>query len=187
MTDEFLKYLKEEHTKAVKAAAEISRKHPDLDGGWDVAKAKENQLRTLIDRYKEINEHACEVSECSFCKPDDDHYITGTALWYARSDAYPVTKGHTLLIPFSHATDLVHLTREEIEDFPEILIEAMRGIRVEFNPDGFNIGINLGEAAGQTVKHLHVHIIPRYKGDVTDPRGGVRGVIPEKQKYHGAS
>ena len=88
-----------------------------------------------------------------------------------------------LIIPKKHAENLFELTQEELSVLFEIIKEAKEYLEKEYKPDGFNIGVNQGEAGGQTIFHLHIHIIPRYKGDMEEPEGGVRGVIPEKRKY----
>ena len=98
-------------------------------------------------------------------------------------DAYPVTPGHTLVIPVRHVASFFESTPEERASMLGLLDAAKQKLQSEFDPAGFNIGINDGTAAGQTVDHLHVHLIPRYSGDQPDPRGGVRWVIPEKAAY----
>lgn len=98
-------------------------------------------------------------------------------------DGYPVSPGHTLILPRRHIGSFFEIDPVEREALLILLDEAKRRLEKEFHPDGFNIGINDGAAAGQTVPHLHIHLIPRYAGDQPDPRGGVRWVIPEKAKY----
>ncbi len=98
-------------------------------------------------------------------------------------DAYPVTPGHTLVIPLRHVPSFFDATFEERNSMFELLEMARKQIESEFAPAGYNIGINDGAAAGQTVGHLHIHLIPRYPGDMVDPRGGVRWVIPERADY----
>lgn len=98
-------------------------------------------------------------------------------------DAYPVSPGHTLVIPQRHVASLFDTTPDERAAMFELLEMAKRQLQLEFSPAGYNIGINDGPAAGQTVGHLHIHLIPRYPGDRPDPRGGVRWVIPEKADY----
>ncbi|SVC28531.1 uncharacterized protein METZ01_LOCUS281385 [marine metagenome] len=98
-------------------------------------------------------------------------------------DRYPVSDGHTLVIPRHHKADLFDVDPEERTD-AWALLDTVRELLLErFNPDGFNIGVNTNEAAGQTVDHAHIHLIPRYQGDVEDPRGGIRWVIPGKAPY----
>jgi len=98
-------------------------------------------------------------------------------------DAYPVAPGHTLVIPVRHVPSFFDTTPEERESMLSLLEAAKQQLQSEFGPAGYNIGINDGAAAGQTVDHLHIHLIPRYQGDRPDPRGGVRWVIPEKADY----
>jgi diadenosine tetraphosphate (Ap4A) HIT family hydrolase len=98
-------------------------------------------------------------------------------------DIYPVSPGHTLIITNELKRDYFELSEEELDELPEMIQKAKELIESEFQPDGFNIGMNCGETAGQTVFHFHCHVIPRYKGDMEDPRGGVRGVIPDMQRY----
>lgn len=118
---------------------------------------------------------------CPFC--DTEIAILKNEHAYARYDIYPVNVGHILIVPFRHVSDFFDLTDEERDAIFKLVVESKVLLDKEHTPDGYNIGINVGESAGQTVWHVHVHVIPRYKGDMEDPRGGVRGVIPEKQKY----
>ena len=120
-------------------------------------------------------------NNCPFCTPNV--YVLNNDLAYVRYDKYPVNDGHLLVIPFRHVSNYFELTSEERAAVFLLVDEAKSLLDRELNPDGYNIGINVGESAGQTVWHAHVHVIPRYKGDISDPRGGVRGVIPDKKKY----
>lgn len=102
---------------------------------------------------------------------------------YAIADQYPVSEGHLLIIPYEH-TDNWFTAREEVRlDMMLAMQHLKERLDKEYQPHGYNIGANCGEVAGQTVMHLHLHLIPRYLGDTENPRGGIRGVIPEKQKY----
>jgi diadenosine tetraphosphate (Ap4A) HIT family hydrolase len=124
------------------------------------------------------------MDNCVFCQDfDKDRIIYEDSTWVAIYDNYPVSKGHVLVIPKRHCETYFDLNFIELESVSVTIGIVKRLLDKKFKPDGYNIGINCGEAAGQTVKHCHIHIIPRYKGDMEDPRGGVRGVIPEKQKY----
>ena len=107
------------------------------------------------------------------------------SLAFAIYDKCPVTQGHTLVIPKRHYSDFFESKKEEIDAILSLLWEAKGFFDTRHMPDGYNVGINCGTPAGQTILHFHVHLIPRYKGDIKDPRGGVRGgkVIPVKQKY----
>ncbi|MFA6916882.1 MAG: HIT family protein [Parachlamydiales bacterium] len=102
---------------------------------------------------------------------------------FVLKDQFPVSKGHLLIIPYEHTETWFTASEEVRVDIMEALKSMKEFLDNEYHPDGYNMGANCGEAAGQTVMHLHVHLIPRYKGDMADPRGGVRGVIPSKQKY----
>lgn len=123
------------------------------------------------------------TEDCLFCQPTDEEIVIFNDLCYGRWDSYPVTAGHMLLVPFRHVPDYFLADAEEKFALWELLERAREVIRERFKPGGFNVGINIGSAAGQSIFHLHVHVIPRYVGDVHDPKGGVRGVIPGKQKY----
>ena len=94
-----------------------------------------------------------------------------------------MNEGHVLIIPRRHCANYFDLTQEEQRTCFELLQQVQQIIAKRFNPDGFNIGININKAAGQTVPHVHIHLIPRYQGDVANPLGGVRGVIPERKEY----
>ncbi|HJJ95961.1 MAG TPA: HIT family protein [Methanocorpusculum sp.] len=118
---------------------------------------------------------------CPFCKHNS--VVLENELAYAKMDEYPVSPGHMLIISKRHISDWFSLTEEETTAILELLNIAKQHLESVYHPDGFNIGINCGEAAGQTIFHVHVHLIPRYHGDVKNPRGGVRGVIANKQNY----
>lgn len=115
---------------------------------------------------------------CPFCdEPGREESVARCRTFLARHDKYPISPGHTLLVPRRHVADIVDLTAEEREDLFDLLAEVRGLLQRRYSPDGFNIGINIGAAAGQTIEHLHIHVIPRYLGDVENPRGGVRGVV----------
>jgi diadenosine tetraphosphate (Ap4A) HIT family hydrolase len=114
--------------------------------------------------------------------PEDRIIHRGKHFFLVR-DIYAVSPGHTLIITNELKKDYFALSKEELSELPEMIQKAKELIELEYQPDGYNIGMNCGESAGQTVFHFHCHVIPRFKGDMEDPRGGVRGVIPEKQKY----
>ena len=119
--------------------------------------------------------------ECIFCQMK--YYILENELAYAIYDKYPVGKGHMLFIPKRHVKDFFDITKEEREAIFELIDEGKKLLDEKYSPDSYNVGINCGEHAGQTIMHVHVHLIPRYIGDMKDPTGGVRGVIPYKMKY----
>ena len=120
---------------------------------------------------------------CPFCNPSKKVVVLANSLCYARYDRYPVSPGHLLLIPFRHIPTLFDATDAEQAALLALVREAKALLDGRRHPDGYNVGVNVGKAAGQTVMHLHVHVIPRYAGDMADPRGGVRGVIPERRVY----
>ena len=121
---------------------------------------------------------------CPFCKVESEREIIASSnLSLAFYDGFPVSPGHTLIIPRRHVASFFELTEEERLDLLKLVDKVRQVLEDSYHPDGFNIGINVGEAAGQSIFHVHVHIIPRYFGDVSNPRGGVRGVIPLKQNY----
>lgn len=122
--------------------------------------------------------------ECPFCQLSQQvEIICESATCVAFYDGYPVSPGHALIIPKRHVASYFDLTNHEREAMNVMLQYVRKKLDERFHPDGYNIGINVNEAAGQSVFHCHMHLIPRYKGDVANPKGGVRGVIPEKQKY----
>ena len=118
-----------------------------------------------------------------FCRIPREQILIDGPLAVAARDSYPVSKGHALIIPRRHVASFFETTDEERRTMLKLLDEMKVLLDREHKPDGYNIGINNGPAAGQTVMHLHMHLIPRYAGDRPDPRGGVRWVIPEKAKY----
>jgi diadenosine tetraphosphate (Ap4A) HIT family hydrolase len=121
---------------------------------------------------------------CLFCSIGAGRIVAENELCYAIRDGFPVTPMHTLVIPKRHVADYFDLYQPELNAIQSML-RAQREQILAADPavTGFNVGINAGAEAGQTIFHVHVHLIPRRKGDVADPRGGVRGVIPDKQKY----
>jgi diadenosine tetraphosphate (Ap4A) HIT family hydrolase len=121
--------------------------------------------------------------QCPFCAVPATRLVAENALAVAIRDAFPVNPGHTLLIPRRHVASWFETSREERLAILELVDETRNQLDAESRPDGYNIGINAGEPAGQTVMHLHVHLIPRFVGDVDDPAGGVRFVIPERGDY----
>jgi diadenosine tetraphosphate (Ap4A) HIT family hydrolase len=121
---------------------------------------------------------------CVFC----DQLIRGDLaaandLAVAFPDAYPLSKGHMLIVPRRHEADFLDLTGEEQAGIWALVPAVRLQIEATEVPDGYNIGISVGEAAGQTVSHAHLHVIPRYRADVRDPRGGIRWIIPAKARY----
>ena len=118
---------------------------------------------------------------CLFCTPRG--VTRQNLLAYATRDSYPVSPGHSLIIPFRHCPDFFDLTPAEMTACLELLVAERRGLDGELEPRGYNIGVNVGSAAGQTIFHVHVHLIPRFEGDHPSPRGGVRQILPWKADY----
>lgn len=122
-----------------------------------------------------------ELPDCPFC--GDPRILLENELALVHYDSYPVSAGHCLVTPRRHVAEYFQATAAEKAAIWELVDELKPIIDREFSPDGYNIGVNVGAAAGQSIPHLHIHVIPRYVGDVENPQGGVRGVIPHKQKY----
>lgn len=121
--------------------------------------------------------------DCPFCGDLDSRAICGNDLAVAIPDGYPVSPGHTLVIPRRHVASWFDLRPEEIQTVFDLLAKVREHLDQEHRPDGYNIGVNVGDAAGQTIFHVHLHLIPRYSGDVPVPTGGVRSVIPWRACY----
>ena len=120
---------------------------------------------------------------CLFCCLPASRVLLRNETAIVVRDAFPVTRGHTLVIPLRHVESFFDTSAKERAAMFELLDAAKQLLQAEYAPAGFNIGINDGAAAGQTIRHLHMHLIPRYAGDRPDPRGGVRWIIPEKADY----
>lgn len=137
-----------------------------------------------IYEYTHYNFTKSNGGECPFCSVSKEaELIVESAQAFSIFDKYPVSPGHALIIPKRHVSDYFELSFKEQSSCIFMLNKVKDLIQKRFNPDGFNIGLNVGEIAGQTVNHVHIHLIPRFKGDVEDPKGGVRGVIPSKKTY----
>ena len=128
-----------------------------------------------------------ENTNCPLCSTKDMVIEKGQGveneLAYALTDTNPVSLGHCLIVPRRHVAEFFDATKEEKLAIFDLIDEMKVIIDKKHHPDGYNIGVNIGKAAGQSVPHIHIHMMPRYTGDVENPRGGVRGVIPAKQKY----
>ena len=123
-------------------------------------------------------------SQCLFCRVNPKQLVSENELCYARKDGFPVTEFHTLIIPKRHIANYFDLHQPEINAIHQMLEKIQKEIEErDGSVTGFNIGVNAGKDAGQSIFHVHIHLIPRRKGDVENPRGGVRGVIPGKQTY----
>jgi diadenosine tetraphosphate (Ap4A) HIT family hydrolase len=118
---------------------------------------------------------------CLFCTPRE--VTSRNALAYATRDSYPASRGHTLIIPLRHCADFFDLSPEEMLACLELVAAERNNLNAELSPDGYNVGVNVGRAAGQSIFHVHIHVIPRYEGDHPNPQGGVRHVLPWKAHY----
>lgn len=121
------------------------------------------------------------MEKCVFCEQKD--LILENQLAWAKYDRYPVSPGHMLIISKRHFADFFMASAVERQALYDLLEKARQLLEEKFHPNGYNVGVNCGESAGQTIMHLHIHLIPRYWGDIDNPRGGVRGVIPAKRIY----
>lgn len=120
---------------------------------------------------------------CPFCHLDPKRILAGDALTMVYKDGFPVSQGHTLIIPRRHCATLFEVSEARQAALLKAVAQAKDILDKHYQPDGYNIGINHGQAGGQTVPHLPIHLIPRYRADKEDPRGGVWWVLPEKAKY----
>ena len=126
------------------------------------------------------------MADCKYCDEGyqkSDRTILENNLFFANFDNHPVNPGHAKLVPKRHVNSFCELTTQELGALRDLMLKAKELIANKYHPNGYNIGINEGQAAGQTIFHLHVHLIPRYDGDVANPVGGVRNVIPGKGDY----
>jgi len=162
------------------------KEHPkNTSGGRGVLPYRSILKNNFCEIYEYIRvtdqKHA---SDCIFCRPAANlEFLTESAGAFAVYDGYPVSEGHALVISKKHVADFFLLSRHE-QDALWIVVNRVKQLLEErYHPDGFNVGFNVGESAGQTVFHAHVHVIPRYTGDMEHPRGGIRHVIPSRAKY----
>lgn len=121
------------------------------------------------------------VADCLFCRFEDqsvNKIFVQSENFYARLDNFPAVPGHLEIVPKKHVVSFFELTRDEVAEAYELMREAQGMLAAHFRPDGYTIGINEGRAAGRSVDHLHIHLIPRHDGDVADPRGGIRQILP---------
>jgi len=151
----------------------------DLFSALSTPESREILKQTLIssleqDGYKR---------PCPFCQKNDREIIAESEFAFAFYDHFPVSPGHTLIVPKRHVASYFDLQRDELWQMNELSFSCKNILQKKYHPTGFNLGINVGLDAGQSIFHCHMHLIPRYYGDVPNPRGGVRGVIPLKQNY----
>jgi diadenosine tetraphosphate (Ap4A) HIT family hydrolase len=122
--------------------------------------------------------------ECIFCdKIRAGEALAKDATAVAFADTSPLTPGHALVVPRRHEPDFLALSADELAAIWRLVAQVRAILERQHRPQGYNLGVNVGEAAGQTVGHAHLHLIPRYAGDVDEPRGGIRWIIPDKAKY----
>jgi diadenosine tetraphosphate (Ap4A) HIT family hydrolase len=121
--------------------------------------------------------------DCPFCHLEPGRVLYENDLAIAIADAFPVSQGHTLVLSRRHVSDFFELSEAEMAALMELLFRMQRRLATELCPSGFNVGANVGAAAAQTVMHVHVHLIPRFWGDLAEPQGGIRNVIPGKGRY----
>jgi len=122
-------------------------------------------------------------SDCIFCTFREERILSECEHTITFIDTYPATPGHTLIVPKRHFASFFEATEDELLAIGKAIQKAKVILDEEFSPDAYNIGINVGEAAGQSVDHLHVHVMPRYVGDVEDPKGGLRWILRNKANY----
>ena len=124
------------------------------------------------------------TEECLFCNKKKQKIIYSSEHIYVVRDSFPVTKYHSLIIPHRHVSNFFDLNKNELKDLSAALKKEREFLlNLDKKITAFNVGVNSGKDAGQSIMHCHIHLIPRRKGDIENPRGGVRGVIPSKQKY----
>ena len=123
---------------------------------------------------------SADTSPCELCTVDQD--VLENSLAYVRYDNNSLSRGHVLIVPKRHVANFFHMSKDEKVAVLELLGDAQRHIQLTFTPDGYNIGVNIGAAAGQSRMHVHVHLIPRYAGDVPDPSGGIRCVLSSSRR-----
>ena len=123
------------------------------------------------------------MSDCVFCRPAEKDELAGNDKAVAFAAGFPVSPGHALIVPRRHEPDFFSLSSEEQAALIALVNPVRALLDEKFGPDAYNLGVNAGKAAGQTILHTHLHVIPRYTGDVAEPRGGVRWVLPETARY----
>lgn len=136
-----------------------------------------------MDHKRFHEEHVLPDEACPFCSLQPDRLVAENRHALAVYDGFPVSSGHMLIVPKRHMSSFFETSEDERTALFDLLAAMRENFIKEHGADGFNIGINEGAAAGQTVMHLHIHLIPRFFGDMTDPRGGIRWIFPDKAAY----
>lgn len=150
---------------------------------WEenVEASKNRDDEADYSRIDKTMSHSCPF--CELIKKNSERVIRKNDFAFVIRDGFPISNGHTLIIPKRHVGSFFDISDKEHQALFELLDQARQVLDKEYKPDGYNIGINDGTSAGQTVPHLHIHLIPRYDGDMEDPRGGVRWLMPDKANY----
>lgn len=151
-----------------------------VDKRWQAGQTVAGYARPTI---KPLTESPVTPHDCPFCRPEPGRVRLETECAVAIADGFPVAPGHSLVVPRRHVACLFELSEVELASVWTLVARVRALLVAELAPDGFTVGLNDGPAAGQTVMHAHVHVIPRRRGDVPDPRGGVRWVIPHRAAY----
>jgi diadenosine tetraphosphate (Ap4A) HIT family hydrolase len=128
-----------------------------------------------------MNDYAGHGADCPFCAPPREEIALENALAFARYDKFPVSPGHTLIMPKRHVADYFALSWPEQEACWRLVNAARAELERSHAPEGYNVGVNVHSAGGQGVWHAHIHVIPRYQGDVAEPLGGIRNILPRKR------
>ncbi len=123
------------------------------------------------------------MAPCPFCGIQEGDFLCANSTGIAFYDRFPINEGHALVIPRAHVASVFDLDPAVQNELWEMVVAVRKILADRFSPAGFNVGVNDGVAAGQTIDHAHIHIIPRYENDVADPRGGIRWVLPERARY----
>jgi diadenosine tetraphosphate (Ap4A) HIT family hydrolase len=152
----------------------------EFSGGHQTVQKKLEELGFLV---LVLDPEEAVAGPCPFCSPDPERVFHEGDKAFAMWDGFPVNPGHALIIPRRHIASWFDATAEEQAEMLAMVSRMREAIEAEHAPAGYNIGVNVGWAGGQTVDHLHLHVIPRYDGDVEDPRGGIRWVIPQRASY----
>lgn len=154
---------------------------PIADGSYSFGQDEEGR----VEKRRRLTDRADIEHGCVFCLRIAKHQdlVVDDPLCVAFYDTTPLNPGHVLIVPRRHEPDFLALNSDERSMILKCAVDIRSNITEQFRPDGFNLGVNIGELAGQTIAHAHLHLIPRYRGDVPDPRGGIRWLIPERARY----
>lgn len=168
---------------SLRAAVEYASLDPELFALLQDPQARAVLKETLLSEFRGSNYSPLEAA-CLFCNiPVEQKIMAESQLALAFLDRYPVSSGHTLIIPKRHVASYFELEGSELKQINELCFLCKDILHSQYHPDGFNVGFNVGRAAGQSIFHCHMHLIPRFRGDVANPCGGVRAVIPDRQNY----